>query len=131
MQSIDGLHFSDPGTPMNRTILLATAAVAAVVPFSANAQTTTRQHDMSQGAAVSDSNATAGGAEASAITDASATAEGPTPGSAKQAHPDPDQAIVVTGVRRAAGDVLGGVSVVDKEELTHDMKPSLGDTLSD
>ena len=30
-----------------------------------------------------------------------------------------------------AGDVLGGVSVLDKEELTHDVKPSLGDTLAD
>jgi iron complex outermembrane receptor protein len=53
----------------------------------------------------------------------------PTPGSAEQAHPDPDQAIVVTGVRRAAGDVLGGVSVVDKEELTRDVRPSIGETL--
>ena len=55
----------------------------------------------------------------------------PTPGDATKAHPDPDQAIVVTGVRRRAGDVLGNVSVLDEEELTHDMKPSLGDTLAD
>ena len=61
----------------------------------------------------------------------SASGEKPTPGDAKAAHPDTDQAIVVTGVRRKAGDVLGNVSVLDEEELTHDLKPSLGDTLSD
>src|SRR5206468_10606879 len=48
-----------------------------------------------------------------------------------KAHPDEDQAIVVTGIKRSAGDVLGGVSILDQEELTHDMKPSLGDTLAD
>ena len=57
--------------------------------------------------------------------------EAPTPGDAKAAHPDEDQAIVVTGVRRPAGDVLGNVSVLDEEELAHDLKPSLGDTLAD
>src|SRR5438270_9305548 len=55
----------------------------------------------------------------------------PTPGNAQAAHSDPDQAIVVTGVKRRAGDVLGNVSVLDEEELAHDMKPSLGDTLAD
>ena len=58
-------------------------------------------------------------------------AAAPTPGDAAKAHPDEDQSIVITGVRRPAGDVLGGVSVLDKEELTHDMKPSIGDTLAD
>ena len=62
---------------------------------------------------------------------ADASGEKPTPGDAKAAHPDTDQAIVVTGVKRKAGDVLGNVSVLDEEELTHDLKPSLGDTLSD
>lgn len=59
------------------------------------------------------------------------TAAEPTPGDAAAAHPDEDQAIVVTGVNRQASDVLGGVSILDKEELAHDMKPSLGDTLAD
>jgi iron complex outermembrane receptor protein len=63
------------------------------------------------------------------ISDSSAGG-GPTPGNAKAAHPDTDQAIVVTGVRRAAGDVLGGVSIVDKEQLQHDIRPSIGDTLA-
>nr|NUR37483.1 TonB-dependent receptor [Sphingomonas sp.] len=64
-------------------------------------------------------------------TGGDAEAAAPAPGNAKKAHPDEDQSIVVTGVRRAAGDVLGGVSVLDREELTHDMKPSIGDTLAD
>ncbi|MEO5774330.1 MAG: TonB-dependent receptor [Sphingomicrobium sp.] len=63
---------------------------------------------------------------------APAAAQTPPPGqTARSAHPDDDQAIVVTGIKRAAGDVLGGVSVLDREELMHDLKPSLGDTLAD
>ena len=69
-----------------------------------------------------------GGAGAGAST---ADAAPPTPGDAAKAHPDEDQAIVVTGVKRAAGDVLGGVSVVDLEQLTHDVRPSIGETLKD
>lgn len=52
------------------------------------------------------------------------------PGRAEQAHPDPDQAIVVTGVRRSAADVLGNVTVMSKEELTRDIRPSIGETLA-
>jgi iron complex outermembrane receptor protein len=55
----------------------------------------------------------------------------PVPGNAAAAHKDEDQAIVITGTRRPAGDVLGGVSVLEPEEMTHDLKPSLGDTLKD
>src|SRR5438046_2374396 len=94
--------------------LLGTAAVV-FNTAAANAQTATGQP------AVADTGTTAGGSDSAA----------PTPGSAKDAHPDTDQAIVVTGVRRVAGDILGNVSVVDPEELLHDMKPSLGDTLAD
>jgi iron complex outermembrane receptor protein len=54
----------------------------------------------------------------------------PVPGDAAQAHPDTDQAIVITGVKRPAGDILGGVSVVDKEVLQHDVRPSIGETLA-
>jgi iron complex outermembrane receptor protein len=75
-------------------------------------------------AQVVDADASAAGATSS---DA---AEAPTPGDAAKAHPDTDQGIVVTGVRRPAGDILGGVSVLDEEKLTHDMKASLGDTLT-
>lgn len=55
----------------------------------------------------------------------------PEPGNAAKAHPDSDQEIVITGVKRRTADVLGGVAVLDQEELTHDLKPSLGDTLKD
>jgi iron complex outermembrane receptor protein len=96
--------------------LVSAAAVAVVLPFPrALAQTAVTT------SAVTDSDTAAG----------TAAAEAPTPGNAAQAHPDEDQAIIVTGVKRAAGDVLGGVSVLDKEELTRDLKPSLGDTLAD
>ena len=52
------------------------------------------------------------------------------PEEAEQAHSDHDSAIVVTGVRRTAGDVLGGVSVLDKADLTREVRMSIGDTLS-
>lgn len=54
----------------------------------------------------------------------------PDNGQAAQAHPDSDQMIVITGVRRSAGDILGGVSVLDKEELVRVARPSIGDTLA-
>ena len=60
---------------------------------------------------------------------AEAAAAAPVPGNAAAEHPDTDQAIVVTGVRRQAGDVLGGVSVMDSEQLTHDARTSIGETL--
>lgn len=95
--------------------MISYAALAAALPLSpANAQAV-------------------GTADAGTSAAGSATADAaePTPGDAAAAHPDEDNAIVVTGSRRPAGDVLGSVSVVDKEELTHDIKPSLGDTLAD
>jgi iron complex outermembrane receptor protein len=54
----------------------------------------------------------------------------PAPGSAADAHPHNDQAIVVTGVRRLASDVLGGISVVDEAQLNRSLRPSLGETLA-
>ncbi len=102
---------------MNRTILLASAA--AILPLSpAIAQAS---QPTTSSAAVNDT-AASGGSDA---------ADPPAPGDAAKAHPDTDQAIVVTGVRRTAGDVLGGVSIVDKEQLTHDIRPSIGETLKD
>lgn len=61
---------------------------------------------------------------------AAESAGAPVPGSAKAAHPDTDQEIVVTGVRRAARDVLGNVTILDEEKLTHDVRPSIGETLA-
>lgn len=68
---------------------------------------------------------------AAAPAPAATNAAEPPPGAAREAHPDPDQSIVVTGVRRAAGDVLGGVSVIDQDALTSAVRPSLGETLKD
>lgn len=54
----------------------------------------------------------------------------PAPGAAASAHADQDQTIVVTGVRRKAADVLGGLSVLDEAQLNRALRPSLGDTLA-
>jgi iron complex outermembrane receptor protein len=53
-----------------------------------------------------------------------------TPGTAERVHADQDQAIVVTGIRRRAQDVLGGVSVLDEAELNRTVKSSIGETLA-
>jgi len=59
------------------------------------------------------------------------TTEQPTPaqGAVRQ-HTDQDQVVVVTGVRRRAQDVLGGVSVLDEAELNRAVRPSIGETLA-
>ena len=62
--------------------------------------------------------------------DSTGGAADPTPGNAAAAHPDEDNAIVVTGTRRPAGDVLGAVSVIDKQQLASDIRPSIGETLA-
>ena len=96
--------------------LISYAALAAALPI---APVTAQQANAHEPTAV-DSNAGGGGMDAP-----------PVPGDAAKAHPDEDQAIVITGAKRQAGDVLTAVKVLDEEELAHDMKPSLGDTLSD
>ncbi len=55
--------------------------------------------------------------------------EDPADRHARDRH-DGDEAIVVTGVRRSADDILGGVSVVSGAELARDKRPSLGETLA-
>ena len=45
-------------------------------------------------------------------------------------HHDHADEIVVTGIRRREGDVLGGLSVLDAEELAKELRPSLGETLA-
>ena len=42
-------------------------------------------------------------------------------------HHDHHDDIVVTGVRRRAGDALAGLSVLDSEELAKELRPSLGE----
>ena len=102
---------------MIRTMLLATAT-AVLVPFSPAAAQ-----------AITDSTPPAAAAETDT---AGGTTEAPVPGNAAKAHEkDDDEAIVVTGSRRKTPDVLGGVAVLDTQEMAHDIKPSLGDTLQD
>jgi len=64
----------------------------------------------------------------SAATQAESTAA-PT-NTAQDIHPDRSDVIVVTGVRQKAGDVLGGLSVLQAEELVRDLRPSIGETLA-
>ncbi len=54
----------------------------------------------------------------------------PVPLAGEQDHHEHDDEIVVTGVRRKAGDVLGGLSVLDADELARELRPSLGETLA-
>ena len=101
-------------------ILLSGVAAFALVPGAAYAEAPPNQRNLGSG----DS------AGSASTTTAANTDAAPVPGSAKEAHPDTDQVIVVTGVRRTAGDILGGVTVLDQEKLTHDVRPSIGDTLA-
>ena len=45
-------------------------------------------------------------------------------------HHDHDADIVVTGTRRQADDVLGGISVLDGADLASEIRPSIGETLA-
>lgn len=68
---------------------------------------------------------------ADSLANGGAETNPPVPGNAADAHPDDDHAIVVTGVKRTAGDILGGVSVIDAQELSREVRPSIGETLKD
>ncbi|HET7606507.1 MAG TPA: TonB-dependent receptor [Sphingomicrobium sp.] len=104
---------------MNIDIIRA-AALAAALPFSPAGAQPLAPADGAKPLA-----GDAGGSASAAGTEAP-----PVPGDAKAAHPDTDQAIVITGVKRPAGDILGGVSVVDKELLQHEVRQSIGETLA-
>ena len=52
------------------------------------------------------------------------------PADPRHARSHDDETIVVTGVRREVGDVLGGVSVVEGAELANAIRPSIGETLA-
>ncbi len=103
---------------MTRTVL-ATVAALALVPSTALANVPSNSNSLSASNSSGGTTSTSGNSAAA-----------PTPGSAAEAHPDPDQAVIVTGVRRSAGDVLGGVSVLDQESLTRNARPSIGETLA-
>ncbi|HEU5483186.1 MAG TPA: TonB-dependent receptor [Sphingomicrobium sp.] len=96
-------------------VFLASAAAIALVSGPARAS------DAPEAATATDVSEAGGAAE---------SADAPTPGSAQDAHRDRDEAIVVTGVRRTAGDVLGGVSVLDEAELDRQLRTSIGETLA-
>jgi iron complex outermembrane receptor protein len=118
---------------------LPAAAVAALLPISpAGAQTDAPATAADAQQTVNDTDAT-GGAAASAdsMVAANASATGrdvaaapPTPGNAQHAHTDQDQAIVITGIRRKAEDILGGVSVLDESALNQKVQSSIGETLA-
>lgn len=98
-----------------KTKLIAFAATAAVIPISPLVA------QAAPDATVTDADATAAGTSSAAP---------PVPGDAEAAHKDQDQAIVITGVKRKAEDVLGGVSVLDEAELNRSVRTSIGETLA-
>lgn len=49
---------------------------------------------------------------------------------AERPHADHNQDIIITGFRRNRSDVLAGTSVVSGEELSRDMRPTIGETLA-
>ena len=63
-------------------------------------------------------------AETGGASETAASVEAPVP------HDQTNADIVVTGVRRKAEDVLGGISVLSGSDLTQAIRPSLGDTLT-
>ena len=94
--------------------MISLAALAASMPFSpASAQPAAS--DPAQPTAIASDGGTVG-----------ESIDPPTPGDAAKAHPDQDQAIVITGVKRKAEDVLSGVSVVDLGELSRELRSSIG-----
>lgn len=114
---------------MHRT-LLASAAIAAFVAASPGvAQTAVTDTTTS---AATDSGATQPTTDPGQQPAPKATQQSEPPpahNTAEQAHTHADEAIVVTGVRRAAGDVLGGVSVLDEADLNRELRTSIGETL--
>ncbi len=92
------------------------AALAVALPFQPT-----------YGQAATDAPSEAAGLAAVEATVDAAEAE---PGSAAQAHHESEEQVVVTGVRRSEGDVLGGISVLDEAELTREVRPSIGETLA-
>ncbi|HWU94776.1 MAG TPA: TonB-dependent receptor, partial [Sphingomonas sp.] len=64
-------------------------------------------------------------------TRSSTATETNAPVTSDQDHDQPGAQIVVTGTRaRNTADVLGGTAVLAKEELTRDLRPTIGDTLA-
>ncbi len=100
---------------MLRSALFAGAAIA-LLPSTAFAQTP----DMTPSPAASDN---------SQAPAANAVPSPPAPPPPADYHRQESNDIVVTGFRQNRADVLSGTSVVTGEELTRDLRPSIGDTL--
>jgi iron complex outermembrane recepter protein len=94
------------------------AALAVLLPL-------TPAHADSDGAV----NSAASPAAATEAAAGAGSAEAPPP-TAQAAHKDHDAEIVVTGIRRRAEDVLGGISVLDEADLTREARTSIGETLA-
>ena len=101
---------------MLRTLLL--AGVALATPSLAFAQT--------PGAA---SPPDAARDPAAAAAQAEAAPHAARVGQPGDLHAEESNDIVVTGFQRSRGDLLSGTSVVSGDELTRDLRPSLGETL--
>ncbi|MCF2515983.1 TonB-dependent receptor [Sphingomonas sp. G124] len=69
-------------------------------------------------------------AQADAAPTSSDAAPAATDGAQDEEHHDNDEVIVVTGVRKKAGDALGGLSVLSGDDLATDLRPSIGETLA-
>src|SRR4029079_7903363 len=112
--ALSGTELNEGRVPV-KFEMIPLAAVDAAIPVPLSAQPAPAAKTLAD---------TGGGASASAAE------APPVPGDAKAAHPDEDQAIVITGIKRAAGDILGGVSVVDTQALQRTARPSIGETLA-
>jgi iron complex outermembrane receptor protein len=70
-------------------------------------------------------------AEEKPLPAANADAPADAPARNGQDHDQPNQEIVVTGTRaRATADVLGGTAILANEELTRELRPTIGETLA-
>jgi iron complex outermembrane receptor protein len=96
---------------MLRSALLAGAATA-LFPSAAFAQDTTDQPTTE------------------AVPADPAPADAPAADAATGPHADHNQDIIITGFRRNRQDVLAGTSVVSGEELSREMRPTIGETLA-
>src|SRR6185295_11884516 len=100
---------------MFRFSLLAGAAAAALLPQTAFAQPAEPSGQPAD-------------ASAQPADSSAAAAQQPPPPATY--HTQESQEIVITGFRRNRSDVLSGTSVLSGEELTRDVRPTIGDTLT-
>lgn len=101
---------------MLRTLLL--AGVALATPSLAHAQ------------AVEPVSAAGDDQGQAAAAPAEATPHSARAGEPGDPHAEESNDIVVTGFQRSRGDLLSGTSVVSGDELTRDLRPSIGETLA-